>query len=156
MSQTIQFSTTLDEEWAKGLDYFHMNWIYRPQNLHDKDGTPFTPDFFLPEQGAFVHILSDSPLMTLYDIEKYSENSEQIFVLSKCHGQFQILGFDAINSYICRCGFCGRYFFSGGIPKNCPYCKKMISSKVDFWLNGIGESGTYFGCIGENSSVRDY
>ena len=54
----MHFRTELDSSWAEGLDYFHMKWIYRPQNLLLPDGNRFYPDFYLPEQKALIFTIS--------------------------------------------------------------------------------------------------
>ena len=58
------FRTRLDQEWAQALDYFRIHWIYLPENLKDNNGTPYCPEFYTPEQGVFLHVMSEDPLTT--------------------------------------------------------------------------------------------
>lgn len=140
----IHFRTALDAAWAEGLDYFHIHWLYHLENLKLPDGTPFEPDFYLPDQGAFLFTLSENPSMTYYDILRYQKNSQQLFVVSEEEGRFYIAGHDEEDSYICRCRVCGKYFFQAGTPSVCPICKSSVPNLTDFHLSGNGKSGNVF------------
>lgn len=141
MKEAVRFSTNLDQEWAEALDYFHISWCYHPMNLKNRDGTLYLPDFFLPEQGAFLHILSEQSMMTLYDIEKYQKYSQELCVVSRAMGSFFVLGAEESDSYIGRCRQCGKYFFTSKSMKECPICGSRNVPLINFWISGDGRYG---------------
>lgn len=56
-----QFAHPSEEEFAKLMDFYRIEWIYEPRSFTlEKDGNRivemFTPDFYLPEMDLFVEI----------------------------------------------------------------------------------------------------
>lgn len=136
--------TELEEAWAEGLDYFHISWKYHPQYLEFDDGRVYIPDFFLPVQGVCMHVLSEQPDISYYDIQRAAMISGKIFVLAGEFGHFNILNCSEKDSYLCRCAHCGQYFFTAGIPESCHLCHTREVPLTDFWLNGNNEYGVQF------------
>ena len=61
------FSHPAEEEFARLLDFYGLDWQYEPRTFvlrADKQGRPivaFTPDFYLPEQDLYVEITTVRP-----------------------------------------------------------------------------------------------
>lgn len=138
----MHFRTELDSSWAEGLDYFHMKWIYRPQNLLLPDGNRFYPDFYLPEQKAFIFTMSGDTAVSYRDLLGYQAQTGLIFVVSEGYGSFYVLGHREWDSFICRCHVCGKFFFTSGRPVTCPLCSASGPDLTDFFLSGEGVSGS--------------
>lgn len=51
-----RFRSRLEARWAVFLDTLGLRWEYEPQGFELRDGTRYLPDFYLPDQGAFVEI----------------------------------------------------------------------------------------------------
>lgn len=68
-SQTTSpaFAHTIEEEFARILDYYGIDWQYEPRTFaleRDDEGnvtTAFTPDFYLPEQDLYVELTTMRP-----------------------------------------------------------------------------------------------
>jgi hypoxanthine phosphoribosyltransferase len=65
------FAHPSEEEFAKLLDFYKIDWEYEPQTFvlrRDQDGNvkeAFTPDFYLPAQDLFVELTTlDRSLMS--------------------------------------------------------------------------------------------
>ncbi|MBI2934713.1 MAG: hypoxanthine phosphoribosyltransferase [Chloroflexi bacterium] len=61
MRKPSQFAHPSEEEFAKLLDFYRIEWIYEPRSFPlERDGSRivemFTPDFYLPELGLFVEV----------------------------------------------------------------------------------------------------
>ncbi len=61
MRKPSQFAHPSEEEFAKLLDFYRIEWIYEPRSFTlERDGgrivEMFTPDFYLPELDLFVEI----------------------------------------------------------------------------------------------------
>ena len=58
----IVFAHPSEEEFARILDFYHVEWSYEPTTFPiewDSEGnvtSAFTPDFYLPEQELFIEI----------------------------------------------------------------------------------------------------
>jgi hypothetical protein len=63
----FQFAHSIEEEFARILDYYGIPWEYEPRSFDlewDEAGNvkvAFTPDFFLPEQDLFVELTTLRP-----------------------------------------------------------------------------------------------
>lgn len=61
------FSHPAEEEFARLLDFYGLDWQYEPRTFvlrADKQGRPivaFTPDFYLPEQDLYVEVTTVRP-----------------------------------------------------------------------------------------------
>ncbi len=57
-----RFAHASEEEFARILDFYHINWQYEPRSFvleRDDAGNPlksFTPDFYLPEHDLYIEI----------------------------------------------------------------------------------------------------
>lgn len=62
VSQTPRFVNRSEEEFARLLDYYRIEWEYEPRTFALKwDGEgrvleAFTPDFYLPEEDLYVEL----------------------------------------------------------------------------------------------------
>jgi hypoxanthine phosphoribosyltransferase len=62
-----QFAHSIEEEFARILDYYGISWEYEPRSFDlewDEDGrvkVAFTPDFYLPGQDLFVELTTLRP-----------------------------------------------------------------------------------------------
>ncbi|MGQ9553550.1 MAG: hypothetical protein ACUVWR_05505 [Anaerolineae bacterium] len=58
----VRFVNSSEEEFARLLDYYHIEWQYEPRSFPlqwDSEGRvleAFTPDFYLPEQDLYVEL----------------------------------------------------------------------------------------------------
>ncbi len=125
----------LDAEWAAGLDYFGISRVTYPRGLLLPDGQGYLPEFFLPKQHAYMHVITRDPQMSFYDIWTYAEaHPDAMIVLAETGGKFSILGFGQKESTISRCRKCGKYFFVPKSIHSCIYC----GGAIDYRLFGNG------------------
>lgn len=67
MTFVARFAHSSEEEFARLLDFYHLQWLYEPCTFPiawDRRGSPiewFTPDFYLPEYDLFVELTVLSP-----------------------------------------------------------------------------------------------
>lgn len=54
--KSIYFRSELEHDYAKWLDRYGLTWFYEPKTYKFRDGTKFTPDFFVSEWNMFVTI----------------------------------------------------------------------------------------------------
>ena len=65
--QPIQFVHPIEEEFARILDYYGIEWQYEPRTFElewDEDGRvtkAFSPDFYLPGQDLFIELTTIRP-----------------------------------------------------------------------------------------------
>jgi len=58
----VRFANESEEEFARLLDYFRIEWEYEPQSFPltwDESGNvieAFTPDFYLPQEDLYVEL----------------------------------------------------------------------------------------------------
>ncbi len=63
----VNFAHPSEEEFARILDYYGLEWEYEPRTFildRDEDGTileAFTPDFYLPQQDLYVELTTLRP-----------------------------------------------------------------------------------------------
>jgi hypothetical protein len=68
--QSPKFMHTLEEAFARILDFYGIQWDYEPRMFPlawDPDGNvteAFTPDFFLPEQDLYIELTTLRPQLT--------------------------------------------------------------------------------------------
>lgn len=43
----IRFKSSLEARWAQRFDELNIEWVYEPKKFLNKDGTCYTPDFFI-------------------------------------------------------------------------------------------------------------
>ncbi|WP_374688441.1 hypothetical protein [Promineifilum sp.] len=61
------FSHSIEREFARILDYYHVAWEYEPRSFAlewdaaGKVTVAFTPDFYLPEQDLYVELTTMRP-----------------------------------------------------------------------------------------------
>lgn len=61
------FAHPIEEEFARILDYYHVEWRYEPRTFPlawDDDGVvteAFTPDFYLPQEDLYVELTTMRP-----------------------------------------------------------------------------------------------
>ena len=61
-SDTVEFAHNSERQFAKLLDFYGLAWEYEPTSFpigFGDNGEPikfFTPDFYLPDEGAFIEI----------------------------------------------------------------------------------------------------
>jgi hypothetical protein len=66
-SDTTPFVHTIEEEFARILDYYGIPWEYEPRTFDlewDSDGNvtqAFSPDFYLPTQDLYVELTTLRP-----------------------------------------------------------------------------------------------
>ncbi len=64
------FAHPSEEEFARILDYYGIEWTYEPRSFPlrwDKDGTvveAFTPDFYLPQQDLYIELTTLRPQLS--------------------------------------------------------------------------------------------
>lgn len=51
-----RFRSRLEARWAVFLDHLGVKWEYEKEGYVLLDGTPYLPDFWLPDQGGFLEI----------------------------------------------------------------------------------------------------
>jgi hypothetical protein len=60
--RAVSFAHTSEEEFARILDFYHIDWEYEPRTFAiewDAEGnvaSSFTPDFYLPEHDLFIEL----------------------------------------------------------------------------------------------------
>ncbi|HWP45022.1 MAG TPA: hypothetical protein VNO14_17400 [Blastocatellia bacterium] len=61
-SKTVSFAHQSEQEFARILDFYHINWVYEPRTFAiewDGEGnvvSSFTPDFYLPDHDLYVEL----------------------------------------------------------------------------------------------------
>ena len=69
-SPSITFSHPLEEQFARILDYYGIEWQYEPTTFDlqwDDSGQvslAFAPDFYLPEQDLYIELTTLRPSLT--------------------------------------------------------------------------------------------
>jgi hypothetical protein len=72
MIHTPKFSHSVEEAFARILDFYDIHWIYEPRTFPlewDKDGNvveAFAPDFYLPEQDLYIELTTLRPKLAAY------------------------------------------------------------------------------------------
>ena len=153
------FRSRLEARWAVFFDALGIRYQYEPEGLELPDGTLYLPDFYLPDCKTFFEVKG---LMTDKDMHKI----EQLIKSGRCVA----IGFDAadreagltfmacdhwgqdengidlyslaseLDSVLCRCHACGKYFFTGrtGIW-DCTGCGNHdVEHDLDFLMDGDG------------------
>jgi len=65
--ETINFVHPIEAEFARILDYYHIQWEYEPHTFElewDEDGNvlkAFSPDFYLPKQDLYIELTTMRP-----------------------------------------------------------------------------------------------
>jgi len=69
-SQSPTFAHPIEEEFARILDYYGVEWQYEPRTFDlewDEQGRvteAFSPDFYLPQQDLYVELTTLRPQLT--------------------------------------------------------------------------------------------
>jgi hypothetical protein len=76
------FRSRLEARYALWLDYMHVNWEYEKEG-YVLDGTPYLPDFWLPDYGLYLEVKGQPPTrkeLSLCDkLREYTKNAVAIF-----------------------------------------------------------------------------
>ena len=65
-AEEIQFQHPSEREFARLLDFYGIRWEYEPRTFaleYNSDGSiraAFSPDFYLPEEGVYVELTTQS------------------------------------------------------------------------------------------------
>lgn len=71
-TSAAKFVNSSEEEFARILDYYGIEWEYEPRTFPlqwDKAGQvteAFTPDFYLPQQDLYIELTTLRPRLTTY------------------------------------------------------------------------------------------
>ena len=66
-SDTINFAHPIEADFARILDYYHIQWEYEPHTFElewDDAGhviKAFSPDFYLPQQNLYIELTTMRP-----------------------------------------------------------------------------------------------
>lgn len=66
-SDTVDFVHPIEAEFARILDYYHIEWEYEPHTFElewDDEGNvikAFSPDFYLPQQDLYIELTTMRP-----------------------------------------------------------------------------------------------
>lgn len=77
-----QFSHPVEEEFARILDYYGIEWEYEPRTFPlqwDEQGNvteAFTPDFYFPQQELYVELTTLRPSLTTHKNRKLRRMQE--------------------------------------------------------------------------------
>ncbi len=77
-----QFSHPVEEEFARILDYYGIEWEYEPRTFHlqwDEQGNvteAFTPDFYFPQQELYVELTTLRPSLATHKNRKLRRMQE--------------------------------------------------------------------------------
>lgn len=80
--QKPQFSHQIEEEFARILDYYGIEWQYEPRTfplVWDEAGnvtTAFSPDFYLPGQDLYVELTTLRPKLIRHKNRKIHQMNE--------------------------------------------------------------------------------
>ncbi|WP_420631230.1 hypothetical protein [Candidatus Leptofilum sp.] len=80
--QKPQFAHKIEEEFARILDYYGIEWEYEPRTfplVWDDDGnvtTAFSPDFYLPGQDLYVELTTLRPKLIRHKNRKIRQMAE--------------------------------------------------------------------------------
>ncbi|WP_420644139.1 hypothetical protein [Candidatus Leptofilum sp.] len=80
--QQPQFAHKIEEEFARILDYYGIEWEYEPRTfplVWDDDGsvtTAFSPDFYLPGQDLYVELTTLRPKLIRHKNRKIRQMAE--------------------------------------------------------------------------------
>lgn len=62
--QDQEFEAETHARWAVFLHTLGIQWTYRPSDAHLYGGDPYTPTFYLPDQGTYLEIADAPPAGT--------------------------------------------------------------------------------------------
>ena len=77
-----QFSHPVEEEFARILDYYGIEWVYEPRTFPlqwDEQGNvteAFTPDFYFPQQELYVELTTLRPSLATHKNRKLRRMQE--------------------------------------------------------------------------------
>ena len=77
-----QFSHPVEEEFARILDYYGIEWVYEPRTFPlqwDAQGNvteAFTPDFYFPQQELYVELTTLRPSLATHKNRKLRRMQE--------------------------------------------------------------------------------
>lgn len=80
--QQPQFAHKIEEEFARILDYYGIDWQYEPRTFPlewDDDGnvtTAFSPDFYLPGQDLYIELTTLRPKLIRHKNRKIRQMYE--------------------------------------------------------------------------------
>ncbi len=88
VSRTLGFSHPSEEEFAKLLDFYRIEWLYEPKSFPlawtgEKVTEMFTPDFYLPELDLYIEL-------TTLRQKLITEKNRKIRRLKKLHPEIHI------------------------------------------------------------------
>ncbi len=77
-----EFSHPIEEEFARILDYYGIEWEYEPHTFNlewDEHGNvieAFSPDFYLPQQGLYIELTTLRPQLSTRKNRKFRRMKE--------------------------------------------------------------------------------
>lgn len=146
----IQMRSLLETRWAKFLDYCNIKWSYEPEGYVFKDGTAYLPDFYLPEQKAYLEVKGIMRESDMHKIECLTNESHLPVIIGYENGEFQIFErhlyesekpvlFFSEESAIFQCSECKKYWFANTC--GCWKCKCCGIYEGDHYIEKM-----YLGC----------
>lgn len=81
-SKRPNFQHPAEEEFARILDYYGIEWEYEPHTFplewddHQKVSVAFTPDFYLPQQDLYIEITTLRPQLSSFKNKKMRRMKE--------------------------------------------------------------------------------
>ncbi|MGE5221805.1 MAG: hypothetical protein ACM3PY_05170 [Omnitrophica WOR_2 bacterium] len=106
-NQHHEFSHPIEEEFARILDYYGIEWEYEPHTFNlewDEKGNvieAFSPDFYLPQQGLYIELTTLRPQLATRKNRKirrmkelYPEVNIKLFKRKEMHDLMVKYGLD--------------------------------------------------------------
>ncbi len=106
-NQHHEFSHPIEEEFARILDYYGIEWEYEPHTFNlewDEQGNvieAFSPDFYLPQQGLYIELTTLRPQLATRKNRKirrmkelYPEVNVKLFKRKEMHDLMVKYGLD--------------------------------------------------------------
>ncbi len=141
-----KYRSKLEATTAKFFCEHGIKFIYEPEVFEFRDGTRYTPDFYLPEQQIWVECKGVMTDECEHKIEMLAnECKEELVVVINSDGRFSVVESEyeygwcgKETSLLAHCRNCGKwYFVPEGDLWNCRHCDFYEGNTTfDFCCNG--------------------
>lgn len=169
----------LEAKWAVFFDMIGIPWKHKPKSFLLKDGSHYTPDFYLPEAGEFFECIDSASDKTFHLLGQFMKETGKPIVLGYEGMKFRAPrlikgnnptfnnGCTDAGSSLGRCNNCGHLFFTNYKDADyCPSCKAdLLNPGYDHDINecswceigeGDGNTGISSVCYDDPTDVKKY
>ena len=151
-----RFRSRAEARWAIFLEKAGIKFMYEPEGFLFDDGTQYLPDFYLPEQDAFLECKGLMETKDEHKIEQLAKATRKEIIIGKPDMSFYARwwedtpdGHGYLNidedTWFCKCDKCGKtYFLPSCGSWACKCCGYYDGNNgFEVLVNGDGQCAQY-------------